>query len=135
MPTSAGVEDAQDLTQEFLSRLMHKEWLNHLQDQRGKFRSFLLTFLKHFLSDQRDHAQAQKRGGGLTLVSIDAYETEERALAGPSSPLTPTGPAQHSGSSGTPPEHWRSPAMAWKKPRVTEISVAMEINCYACAEV
>src|SRR5215204_938860 len=41
--------DAQELTQEFLSRLVHKEWLNHLQHQDGKFRSFLLTFLKHFL--------------------------------------------------------------------------------------
>ena len=83
------VEDAQDLTQEFLSRLMHKEWLNHLQDQRGKFRSFLLTFLKNFLSDQRDHDRAQKRGGGLTLVSIDAYEAEEREFAVPADTLTP----------------------------------------------
>src|SRR5881394_2579516 len=44
--------DAQDLTQEFLTRFLHREWLNHLQDQRGKFRSFLLKFLKNFLSDQ-----------------------------------------------------------------------------------
>src|SRR6185503_1204484 len=36
--------DAQDLTQDFLARLVHKDWLSHLQDQRGKFRNFLLTF-------------------------------------------------------------------------------------------
>ncbi len=73
--------DAEDLTQEFLSRFLHRDWLEHLQDQRGRFRSFLLTFLKHFLSDERDRANAQKRGGGKTLISLDA-ETEERdALA------------------------------------------------------
>ena len=74
-------EDAQDLTQEFLSRFLHREWLDHLKDQRGKFRSFLLTFLKHFLSDERDRANAQKRGGGKPLISIDAYEAEERGAS------------------------------------------------------
>jgi RNA polymerase sigma factor (sigma-70 family) len=77
------VEDAKDLTQEFLSRFLHRDWLDHLHDQRGKFRSFLLTFLKHFLSDQRDRANAQKRGGGQQLISIDAYEAEEREALGP----------------------------------------------------
>ena len=73
-----GPHDAQDLTQEFLSRFLHQDGLDHLKDQRGKFRSFLLTFLKHFLSDQRGRANAQKRGGGQSLVSLDAYEAEER---------------------------------------------------------
>lgn len=82
-------EDAQDLTQEFLSRLVHKEWLNHLHDQRGKFRSFLLTFLKHFLSDQRARAHAQKRGGGRTFVSLEAFVAEERAELGTNDALTP----------------------------------------------
>src|ERR1041385_264908 len=78
-----GPSDAQDLTQEFLSRLVHKEWLNRLHDQRGKFRSFLLTFLKHFLSDQRDKARAQKRGGGKTLLSLDDTSVEERSCIQP----------------------------------------------------
>jgi RNA polymerase sigma-70 factor (ECF subfamily) len=78
-----GVEDAQDLTQEFLSRFVHKEWLNHLHDQRGKFRSFLLTFLKHFLSHERDRANALKRGGGQIWISLDACEAEERDALGP----------------------------------------------------
>ncbi len=77
------VEDAEDLTQEFLSRFLHKEWLNHLHDQRGKFRSFLLTFLKHFLSDERDRANALKRGGGQSWISLDACEAEERDALGP----------------------------------------------------
>jgi DNA-directed RNA polymerase specialized sigma24 family protein len=71
-------EEAQDLTQEFLSRFVQKQWLSRLQDQRFKFRTFLLTFLKTFLSDQRDRANAQKRGGGASLIPIDAYEAEER---------------------------------------------------------
>jgi RNA polymerase sigma-70 factor (ECF subfamily) len=66
-----GVEDAQDLTQEFFRRLLEKDYLAHLRDQRGKFRSFLLTFLKHFLSDQRDRAAAQKRGSGKVFISLD----------------------------------------------------------------
>lgn len=70
---------AQDLTQEFLSRLVHRDWLGHLQDQRGKFRSFLLTFLKRFLSDQRDHDRAAKRGGGAPFLSLDAFAEEERS--------------------------------------------------------
>jgi RNA polymerase sigma-70 factor (ECF subfamily) len=70
-------EDAQDLTQEFFARLVEKDYLGHLQDQRGKFRSFLLTLLKHFLSDQRDKAGAQKRGGGRAIVSLDETTTAE----------------------------------------------------------
>jgi RNA polymerase sigma-70 factor (ECF subfamily) len=81
--------DAQDLTQEFLSRFLHHEWLEHLTDQRGKFRSFLLTFLRHFLSDQCDRAQAQKRGGGQPVISIDAYEAEEREFNLPADGLSP----------------------------------------------
>jgi RNA polymerase sigma-70 factor (ECF subfamily) len=82
-------EDAQDLTQEFISRFLHKEWLGRLHHQRSKFRTFLITFLKHFLSDQRDRANAQKRGGGKALISIDAYEAEERELVLPSNGLSP----------------------------------------------
>ena len=52
--------DAQDLTQEFFSRLISKDYLRHLRDQRGRFRSFLLTFVKHFLSDERDQGLGPK---------------------------------------------------------------------------
>lgn len=70
-------EAAQDLTQGFFSDLLEKDHLSHLHDQRGKFRSFLLTFLKHFLSDERDKAAAQKRGGGKTILSLDDTSVEE----------------------------------------------------------
>ncbi len=83
-----GREDAQDLAQEFLSRFVQKEWLERLQDQRGRFRSFLLTFLKHFLHDERRRNGALKRGGGARLVSFEeceAWESEALAAEG----LTP----------------------------------------------
>lgn len=70
--------EAQDLTQEFFARLLERDYLGRLQDQRGKFRSFLLTFLKHFLSEQRHKAGAQKRGGGQVLISLDATAGERR---------------------------------------------------------
>jgi RNA polymerase sigma-70 factor (ECF subfamily) len=78
-----GVQDAQDLTQGFFAALLDKGYLRHLRDQRGKFRSFLLTFLKHFLSDERDKASAQKRGGGKTFVSLDDTSVEERWISEP----------------------------------------------------
>lgn len=78
-----GVPDAQDLTQGFFAQLLEKDYLSHLHDQRGKFRSFLLTFLKHFLSDERDKAGAQKRGGGKRVVSLDDTSIEERFLIEP----------------------------------------------------
>lgn len=72
-----GEADAQDLTQEFFARLLEKNYLGHLQDQRGKFRSFLLTFVKHFLSDERDKSRAQKRGGGKATISLHDPASEE----------------------------------------------------------
>jgi len=69
---------AKDLTQEFFFRLLHKNRLDQVQREKGKFRSFLLASLKHFLSDERDKARAQKRGGGQTFVSLDDSTSEER---------------------------------------------------------
>jgi RNA polymerase sigma-70 factor (ECF subfamily) len=71
-------EDAQDLTQEFFARLVEKDWLGHLRHRNGRFRSFLLTFLKHFLSDHRDHVGAKKRGGGRTFISLAEFAAEDR---------------------------------------------------------
>lgn len=68
--------DAQDLTQAFFARLLEKEWLTAADQERGRFRTFLLVALKHFLSNERDRAQAQKRGGGMDLISLDADEAE-----------------------------------------------------------
>jgi len=63
---------ARDLTQEFFARLLARHGLDTVQPGRGRFRSFLLGAVKHFLADQRDRASAAKRGGGQTSLSLDA---------------------------------------------------------------
>ncbi len=81
--------DAEDLTQGFFAWLLASNQVRVADPARGKFRSFLLVTLKHFLSDERKKAQAQKRGGGRTLVSLDAESAEERYLLEPATELTP----------------------------------------------
>ncbi len=68
--------DAQDLTQEFFARLLEKDFLGSVDRTKGRFRSFLLASLKHFLSNQRERVLAQKRGGGQTPLSLDFSEAE-----------------------------------------------------------
>jgi RNA polymerase sigma-70 factor (ECF subfamily) len=64
-------EDAQDLTQEFFARLLEKQWLSQADRRRGKFRSFLLGSMNHFLANEWRRSQAAKRGGGKQVVSLD----------------------------------------------------------------
>src|SRR6267378_224710 len=75
-----GPEDAQDLTQEFLARLLEKNWLADIDPHRGRFRSFLLMALNRFLINEYDRGQAAKRGGGKTLLSLDQAQAENRYL-------------------------------------------------------
>lgn len=81
--------EAQDLTQEFFAQLLEKGFLDHLHHRRGKFRSFLLTFLKHFLSEQRRKARALKRGGGHVFISLDTTSEANGFLLEPVDALTP----------------------------------------------
>jgi RNA polymerase sigma-70 factor (ECF subfamily) len=64
-------EDAEDLTQEFFARFLGKNYLEGLSAERGRFRAFLLASLKHFLANEWDRAHRQKRGGGVTPLSLD----------------------------------------------------------------
>jgi RNA polymerase sigma-70 factor (ECF subfamily) len=81
--------EAQDLTQEFFARLLARDYLQRVQSDAGKFRSFLLAYLKNFLAEQRRKASAQKRGGGQVFVSLDASAGEEGYLLEPVDELTP----------------------------------------------
>ncbi len=63
--------DAQDLTQGFFERLLKKRWPGAADPAKGRFRSYLLGALKHFLADARDRQYALKRGGRHLLVSLD----------------------------------------------------------------
>jgi RNA polymerase sigma factor (sigma-70 family) len=84
-----GPHDAQDLTQEFFLRLLEKDYLGDVDRARGKFRSFLLVALKHFLSKEWARAKTLKRGGGQALISLDALSAEERYRREPEDNATP----------------------------------------------
>jgi RNA polymerase sigma-70 factor (ECF subfamily) len=83
-----GPHDAQDLTQEFFARLLAKKSLADVDRAKGKFRSFLLASLKHFLANEWDKACAEKRGGGQLLVPIDAHDAETSYGVDPADKLT-----------------------------------------------
>jgi RNA polymerase sigma factor (sigma-70 family) len=71
--------EAEDLTQAFFARLIERNDLRAVDAARGKFRSFVLASLKHFVANQRDRDQAQKRGGGVRILNLDRSEAESHA--------------------------------------------------------
>ena len=83
------MEDAQDLPQDFFARLLERKYLRRADRKRGRFRSFLLTSLKHFLIDEWSKANCEKRGGGRQFISRDAEMTETRFQAEPADDRTP----------------------------------------------
>jgi DNA-directed RNA polymerase specialized sigma24 family protein len=64
-------EDAEDLTQAFFAKLLERQDFAELKQENGRFRAFLLAALKNFLSNERDRAGRQKRGGNITHFSLD----------------------------------------------------------------
>ncbi|MES2470178.1 MAG: sigma-70 family RNA polymerase sigma factor [Verrucomicrobiota bacterium] len=80
--------DAQDLTQEFFSRLLEKKYLKLASQERGRFRSFLLKSLQHFLVNEWVRGQAQKRGGGQALDEDAAEQSYQQAMADQPGPET-----------------------------------------------
>jgi RNA polymerase sigma factor (sigma-70 family) len=82
-------EDAQDLTQEFFAHLLGKQAFRHLEREGGKFRSFLLTALNHFLANEWARRNAQKRGAGKVRFSLDELEPERRYQFEPADEVTP----------------------------------------------
>lgn len=80
--------DAQDLTQEFFARLLEKKSLADVDRAKGRFRSFLLASLKHFLANEWDKARAEKRGGGRVLIPIDANAAESSCGVDPADGVT-----------------------------------------------
>jgi len=66
------------LTQEFFAQLLETNSLSSVDPGKGKFRSFLLSALKHFSANEWDRTRAQKRGGKYTLISLDEQAVEHR---------------------------------------------------------
>ncbi len=83
------VNEAQDLTQEFFAELLEKNYVGSARPERGRFRAFLLTALKHFLSKQWDKAKARKRGGGRAPIRLDFASGDSGCSVEPAVGLTP----------------------------------------------
>jgi DNA-directed RNA polymerase specialized sigma24 family protein len=83
------VEDGRDLTQGFFVALLEKNLVAEADRARGKFRSFLLGALNHFLANEWDKSQRLKRGGGERVLSLDALTAEDRYQHEPADGLTP----------------------------------------------
>ena len=84
-----GHDDALDLTQGFFAKLLEKNDLRTVDRSRGRFRSWLLGCMKHYLANERDRATAQKRGGGKRVLDIDGGGAENRYRLEPAHDLTP----------------------------------------------
>jgi RNA polymerase sigma factor (sigma-70 family) len=81
-------DQAQDLTQEFFTRVLEGRYLDRADREKGRFRSFLLTSLKFFVADEEDRQRARKRGGGL-LFPLEFPSGEERYQREPAHDETP----------------------------------------------
>jgi RNA polymerase sigma factor (sigma-70 family) len=80
---------AEDYTQAFFAKLLEKHGLRLADPKRGKFRSFLLAALKHFLANELDRVRAQKRGGNLKVLSLSTQDAETQYALQPAHQLTP----------------------------------------------
>ena len=88
------VEDAQDLTQDFFVTMLERNWLQHADRNRGRFRSLLLRSLQNFLINAAEKTHAHKRGGDVEFISWDEWSAEA-----PSQPSN-----SHQASDSLPPE-------------------------------
>ena len=84
-----GEQDSQDLVQAFCLHLQEKHALAKADQQRGKFRTFLLSSLQNFLANEEARARAQKRGGGREFIFLDAEDAHARYRLEPAHKLTP----------------------------------------------
>jgi RNA polymerase sigma-70 factor (ECF subfamily) len=75
--------------QQFFARLLEDETIDRADEQRGRFRSFLLLLLKRFLVDEHRRAHAQKRGGQARIVSLDFEDGERRYRLEPTDEPSP----------------------------------------------
>jgi DNA-directed RNA polymerase specialized sigma24 family protein len=82
-----GPEEAKDLTQGFFALLLERRDLNAVRQEKGRLRCYLLTSLKHFLTNERNRAMATKRGEGQRLIPLEDLRQRERAGFEPSDTL------------------------------------------------
>ena len=73
------LQDAQDLTQKFFARFLEKNYVAQADREKGRFRSFLLASMKHFLANEWDRANTLKRGGSATFIPWEEADHELQA--------------------------------------------------------
>src|SRR3954471_324810 len=83
------VPDAEDLAQEFFAKLLSKQYLRAVDPRKGRFRSFLLAALDHFLANESRKKRALKRGGAVSFISFDVATAEEQILGEAALQLSP----------------------------------------------
>ena len=81
--------DAEDLTQEFFARFLAHDWVANADREKGRFRTFLLSAMNHFLANEWDKARAQKRGGGARPLPLEVETAETRYVREPADRVTP----------------------------------------------
>ena len=82
-------EKARDLTQAYFAQLLEKGYLDDYDPERGRFRVFLQTSVRNFLSKERDKTRTLRRGGGVRIVSLEDDALEQRYRQEPADPVTP----------------------------------------------
>jgi len=87
--TGHDAEEARDLTQEFFTRLIEKRYVRSADPERGRFRTYLLAALKHFLANEWDRSRAAKRGGGVPTIPLDWDTAEHSYGLETADPVTP----------------------------------------------
>jgi len=81
--------EAQDLTQEFFVHLLERQDLATVHPDKGKFRTFLLIALSHFLANEWERLRTEKRGGKLVFISLEEAAAENHYQSEPATDLTP----------------------------------------------
>ncbi len=82
-------QDSEDLLVGFFTRFLEKDYLKDVDPAKGRFRSFLLAALKHYLANEWDKAKAVRRGGRIDFLPLDAEAAETRYYEEPATELTP----------------------------------------------
>src|SRR6186713_2713826 len=83
-----GPADAEDLTQGFFASLLEHRNLDAVRREKGRLRSYLLSAVKHFLTDEHRRAMAIKRGKGERLIPLEELRADERIQMEPADPMT-----------------------------------------------
>ena len=93
MPTYAGGEiharRRKTSRRDSSCKLLEKNYLRDFAPSRGRFRSFILAALRHFVSNERDYVQAYRRNGGQSALSLDFMDAERRLQIQPREDQTP----------------------------------------------